>query len=67
MGRMKETPRYNVISARITDEQMLLLKRLRSEHEISFSALIREALERLSITIVTERPDVSVVTVTSHL
>ncbi len=49
MGRMKESPRYNVISVRITDEQLILLKRLRSQHKISVSALMREALDRLDL------------------
>ncbi len=49
MGKMKECPRYNVISVRITDEQLVLLRRLRSEHKISVSALMREALDRLDL------------------
>ncbi|WP_041245614.1 hypothetical protein [Geotalea uraniireducens] len=44
MGRMKESPRYNVIAVRITDEEMMLLKYLSKKRKTTYSQLIREAL-----------------------
>jgi hypothetical protein len=44
MGKMKESPRYNVIAVRVTDEDMRLLKFLSKKRKTTYSQLIREAL-----------------------
>lgn len=44
MARTKEYPRYNVISFRITDEEMDALKQLRKKRKTTFDQLVREAL-----------------------
>ena len=44
MARMKEYPRYNVISFRITDEEMHALRQLRKKRKTTYDQLIREAL-----------------------
>ena len=49
MGKMKESPRYNIISVRVTDEQLLRLQRLLGRRQTTVSELVREALERLDL------------------
>jgi predicted DNA-binding protein len=44
MGRMKETPRYNVISLRISDDERELLNELSCKTCRSISSLMREAM-----------------------
>lgn len=44
MARMKEYPRRNVVSFRVTDEEMNALKQLRNERKTTFDQLVREAL-----------------------
>jgi hypothetical protein len=44
MARLKEHPRYNIISFRVTDEEMAALKQLRKKGRTTFDQLIREAL-----------------------
>lgn len=44
MGRMKETPRYNVISLRISDGEWDLLREMRKQTKQSVSKIMREAL-----------------------
>lgn len=47
MGRMRENPRYNVISMRISDEEKETLERIMSETHKSVSDIMREAMEIL--------------------
>lgn len=44
MARLKEFTRYNVISVRITDDEMKALKQMREMRKTSMSQLLREAL-----------------------
>ena len=48
MGRMRENPRYNVISMRITDEEREHLEHLMSKTQKSVSDIMREAMEYFS-------------------
>lgn len=44
MGRMRENPRYNVISMRISDEERMELESLVSLTDKSVSDIMREAM-----------------------
>lgn len=44
MGRMRENPRYNVISMRISDEERIQLESLMSLTDNSVSDIMREAM-----------------------
>ena len=44
MGRMRENPRYNIISMRISDEERLELESLMSLTDKSVSDIMREAM-----------------------
>lgn len=44
MGRMRENPRYNVISMRISDEERIELENLVSLTDKSVSDIMREAM-----------------------
>ncbi len=48
MGRMRENPRYNVISMRISDEEREHLEHLMSKTKKSVSDIMREAMEYFS-------------------
>jgi predicted DNA-binding protein len=48
MGRMRENPRYNVISMRISDEEREHLENLMSKTQKSVSDIMREAMEYFS-------------------
>jgi len=45
MGRLRENPRYNVISMRISDDERVELETLVSVTDKSVSGIMREALE----------------------
>ncbi|MRR57696.1 MAG: ribbon-helix-helix protein, CopG family [Deltaproteobacteria bacterium] len=45
MGRMREHPRYNVISMRISDEEREMLQLIMQTTEKSMSDIMREAME----------------------
>jgi predicted DNA-binding protein len=45
MGRMRENPRYNVISMRISDEERTHLESLMDKTHKSVSDVMREAME----------------------
>ena len=45
MGKMRENPRYNVISMRISDEERAVLDELMSATNKSVSQLMREAMD----------------------
>lgn len=44
MGRMRENPRYNVISMRISDDERIELENLVSVTDKSVSDIMREAM-----------------------
>lgn len=48
MGRMRENPRYNVISMRISDEEREHLENLVQRTHKSVSDIMREAMEVLT-------------------
>jgi len=45
MGRMREHPRYNVISMRISDEERETLQEIMLTTQKSMSDIMREAME----------------------
>lgn len=45
MGRMRENPRYNVISMRISDEERETLEQIVSTTNRSVSDIMREAMD----------------------
>jgi predicted transcriptional regulator len=45
MGRMRENPRYNVISMRISDDERAALERIMETTNKSVSQIMREAME----------------------
>jgi len=45
MGRMRENPRYNVISMRISDEERETLERIMITTQKSVSDIMREAMQ----------------------
>ncbi len=47
MGRMRENPRYNVISMRINDEERETLEMIMNSTHKSVSDLMREAMQLL--------------------
>lgn len=47
MGMFKQNPRYNVVSLRVSDEDMKILKRLVTREQMTISDLLRDALEVL--------------------
>ncbi len=48
MGRMRENPRYNVISMRVSDEERDHLENLMKTTHKSISDIMREAMEYFS-------------------
>ncbi|RNC68017.1 MAG: ribbon-helix-helix protein, CopG family [Desulfuromonadales bacterium] len=48
MGRMRENPRYNVISMRISDEERDRLQKVMELTHKSVSDLMREAMELIA-------------------
>ena len=49
MGRMRENPRYNVISMRISDDERAALDQIMYETNKSVSQLMREAMELIRL------------------
>jgi predicted transcriptional regulator len=47
MGRMRENPRYNVISMRISDEERETLQEMMQSTQKSVSDIMREAMALL--------------------
>jgi len=45
MGRMRENPRYNVISMRISDEEREHLENIMEKTHMSISDIMREAMD----------------------
>ena len=48
MGKYKESPKYNVVSMRISDEEKLTLKEMTRRSSKSISQLMREAIRLYS-------------------
>jgi hypothetical protein len=48
MGRMRENPRYNVISMRISDEEREHLENIMVQTHLSISDIMREAMDYFS-------------------
>ena len=48
MGKVKDTPRYNVISTRVNDDELQALQAIASNHALSISEMMRQAVERFS-------------------
>jgi len=48
MGRMMQHPRYNVISMRVSDEELNQLRELAEVTKINVSKLMRAAMHRLA-------------------
>ncbi len=44
MARMKETPRYNIISVRITDSEWKVVRSLQETSNVTISDIVRGAL-----------------------
>jgi uncharacterized protein (DUF1778 family) len=44
MGKMKEHPRYNLVSIRLTDEEWEALRQAASSHNKKISQIVREML-----------------------
>lgn len=45
MGKFKDSPRYNVISMRVSDVERKELQHLASQHSLSISKIMRQAME----------------------
>ena len=45
MGKYKETPRYNVISMRVSDVERKELQHIASRHALSISDMMRKAMD----------------------
>ncbi len=55
MGRMRENPRYNVISMRISDEERETLQEIMKYSHKSVSDIMREAMELLKSQLVPQQ------------
>ena len=49
MGTMKENPRYNVVSLRLSDEEKAALDKVTRQTRKSISSIMREALEQYAL------------------
>jgi len=49
MGKMRENPRYNVISMRISDDERATLDEIMDTTNKSVSQLMREAMEMIKL------------------
>ena len=49
MPRYKETPRYNVISMRVSDDERESLQKFASQNALSISDMMRMAMQVLTI------------------
>ena len=45
MGKYKDTPRYNVISMRVSDHERKELEHIASRHALSISDMMRQAMD----------------------
>ena len=49
MGAMKENPRYNVVSIRVSDDELEALQEVSKETRKSISEIMREAIAFFSL------------------
>jgi hypothetical protein len=49
MGRQVEFPRYNIVSTRVSDEELDTLERVANQFSMSISEMMRWSLQHLSI------------------
>ena len=49
MGTMKENPRYNVVSLRLSDEEKAALDKVTRQTRKSISSIMREALKQYAL------------------
>ena len=49
MAKYKDTPRYNVISMRISDSERKQLQQIASRHSLSVSGMMRKAMKEYSL------------------
>lgn len=45
MGNVKDTPRYNVISMRVSDDERKELQHIALQHSLSISKMMRQAMD----------------------
>jgi predicted transcriptional regulator len=45
MGKYKDTPRYNVISMRVSDDERQELQNIASHYSLSISDMMRQAMD----------------------
>jgi len=57
MGRMRENPRYNVVSMRISDEERQELAQLMDQTHMSVSDIMREAMSLFKARVTTLEMD----------
>ncbi len=48
MKKTKVTPRYNVISMRVSDKERQVLQKIALRKKLSISEMMRQAMERLT-------------------
>lgn len=56
MGKMRENPRYNVISMRISDEERERLQTIMKTTQMSVSDIMREAMDLFTCQLEKARP-----------
>ncbi|BDV44833.1 hydrogenase expression protein HypE [Geotalea uraniireducens] len=56
MGKMRENPRYNVISMRISDEERERLQQIMETTQMSVSDIMREAMDLITCQLEKARP-----------
>jgi hypothetical protein len=49
MANYKKTPRYNVISMRVSDKERKALQTIASRNALGISAMMRPAMERFTV------------------
>lgn len=49
MAKYKETPRYNVISMRVSDDERKALQALALHQSLSISKMMRQAMEQFAV------------------
>lgn len=59
MGKFKQSPRYNVISMRVSDDELSHFQHLASNYKICVSDMMRQAMELYKSTVGTKRPNSS--------
>lgn len=49
MGKYKKTPRYNVISMRVSDREQKIIQKLAFANSLSISEMMRCVVERFTV------------------